>query len=33
MIVYDEYYKTDVNKNGQPNYWKLWEERKMYKKD
>jgi len=33
MIVYDEYYKTDVNKNGQPSYYKLWEERKIYKKD
>ena len=31
MTVYDEYYKTDVNKNGQPAYWKLWEERKIYK--
>jgi mannosyltransferase OCH1-like enzyme len=31
LIVYDEYYKTDVNKNGQLSYWKLWEERKIYK--
>jgi len=33
MTVYDEYYKTDVNKNGQPSYWKMWGEKKMYKKD
>ena len=33
MTVYDEYYKTDLEKNGQPRYWKLWEERKMYRKD
>ena len=33
LTVYDEYYKQDVNKNGQSSYWKLWGERKMYKKE
>ena len=31
LTVYDEYYKQDVHKNGQPPYGQLWEERKIYK--
>jgi mannosyltransferase OCH1-like enzyme len=30
MVVYDEYYKSDVNKNEQPRYWQMWADKKMY---
>ena len=30
LTVYDEYYKTDVNKNGQESYWKIWGDRRIY---
>ena len=32
VVVYDEYYKQDVRKNGQKHYWEMWEERKIYNK-
>ena len=31
LTTYDEYYKQDVHKNGQPHYGQLWEDRKIYK--
>lgn len=33
VVVYDEYYKEDVNKNGQKRYFDMWTERKMYDKN
>jgi len=31
LTTYDEYYKQDVHKNGQPHYGQLWKDRKIYK--